>query len=127
MDVADNVERPVVRALIGPERLARHGGCLDTLRRAQLPDLPETFALQTAQAFANLGNHALNDLAAELPVGTRLVALDADVYARLDHQRDRKRVPAPRDLDPALAVCRTHVGRVDHGQFAMFEPFLGNR
>ena len=40
--------------------------------------------------------------------------------------RDRQRVPAPRQLDPALAVGGAHIGGVDHGQPAMLQPLVGD-
>ena len=64
---------------------------------------------------------------AEGAIGPRLVARDADIESRIEHDRDRQRVPAPGGLDPDLALGRPHIGCIDDGQPPVLETFLGNR
>src|SRR5438067_1469540 len=79
MDIADDVERPVVVTTVGIERLALNRRFLDHLHRVEREDVPESLALQAAQRSAQQPCLVPNDLGTELPIGPALVALDADV------------------------------------------------
>ena len=125
--VADDVERAGVAPLVGPERLAHHFRCVARFRRRQLPDLAETFTLQPPEPLADLGHHPVHDLGSERTVRPLPIAFDADVRARVDHHRDRQRVPLACELHPRLAVGRADVGSVDDRQLAVLQPLLGDR
>jgi hypothetical protein len=88
--------------------------------------LAEALAVEPAQAAPDLLGHPLGQSGAARPVGTQPVALDADVDPGIEDERDRQRVPAARQLDPALAVGCAHVGGVDHRQPAVLQPLLGD-
>ncbi len=103
-----------------------HHGGVDVGLAGELPDLAEALALQAAKAPADFLGHAAHHLAAEGAVRTILVALDADVDARIDDDGHRQGVPAARKLDPGLAVGGADVGGVDHRQPAVLEAYLGD-
>lgn len=126
MHVADHIEGADIVALVGPHRAALDGGRLDRLDRGQLPDLPKAFIGEAAQAATNLLNHALRHAGPEIAIRPRLVTLDADIEARIDDDRHWQRVPAPRELDPGLAIGGAHIGGVDHREPAVLQPFLGD-
>ncbi len=94
--------------------------------RAELPDLPEAFAIQAAQPASDLLDHALRNARAEIAIRPRLVALDADVETGIEHDGDGQRVPAPREFDPRLAVRGAHIGGVDHSEAAVLQPLAGD-
>ena len=93
----------------------------DALGAGELPDLAETLALKASEAATYLRNHPLDDLAAEGAIGPRLVALDANVDAGIENDRDRQCVPPASELDPGLAIGRTNVCRVNNGKLPMLQ------
>ncbi len=78
VDVADDVERAGLRLAVGPQRRALDADGVNRLRRAQDRHLAEALALQPAQALAQQPHMVAHDVWAELAVGTRGVALQAD-------------------------------------------------
>ena len=61
-----------------------------------------------------------------LPVRPRLVALEADVLAGVEHDGDRQRVIFPDEAHEVRPVLLAHVGGVDDGELAPLQPRLGD-
>ena len=126
MDIADDVERSCIFALVGPERLTDDGRGFDVIDVRAFPHLPKAFALQAAEATPDLGNHSLHDLSAESAVGPGLVARDANVNAGVEHDGDRQGVLFAGELDPAFAFCGADVRGVDDRKLTVLQALAGN-
>ena len=90
VDVADDVERAVLGAAVGPQRRALDLGRLDLLGDAQHADAAEALALQALQRAAQLRALLADDVRAEVAVRPRAVALLADRLGQVEHDRDRR-------------------------------------
>src|SRR6185295_17372725 len=104
VNVADDVERPRILALVGPKRPALDPSGLHLLHGRQFPDLAEALSLQAPQSLPYLADHALRHTWPEVTIGPALVSLNANVEAGIEHDRHRQRVPSPRQFDPLLAL-----------------------
>ena len=122
MDIADDVERTVVIALVGPQWLAGDDRSLDAVLAGQLPDLTEALSLETTQAFADFHRHPLGHTGTEVAIRPQRVAGDANLDAGVDDDRNRQGMPFARQFDPGLAIGRPHVGCIDHSQLAVLQP-----
>ena len=89
--------------------------------------MAKAFALETAQAPTQRTGLIAHDVGTELAVGTQGVTRVADILARIDHDRSRQRMPAPRDLDQRFAILGAHVGRVYDGKLATPQADLDRR
>jgi hypothetical protein len=125
-DVADDIERTVVVSLVGPKRLARECGGVDARGAGKLPDLAKTLALQATKAATYLRDHALDHLTAEGAARPRLVALDANVDAGIEDDRNRQGMPLSRQLDPGLAIGGAEVGGVDNSEFSSLQSLAAD-
>ncbi len=126
MDVADNVKRAVVIALICPEGLTRYRGGFDAVDAGKFPDLTETLALKSAETSAHFRHHPLHHLPSEGAVRPPLVALDANLDTRIEYNGDRQGMPSPSEFDPALPIGRAHIGGVDDSYLPVLEPLAND-
>jgi hypothetical protein len=92
----------------------------------KLPDLAKTFALQATKAATYLRDHALDHPTAEGAARPRLVALDANVDAGIEDDRNRQGMPLSRQLDPGLAIGGADVGGVDHSEFSSLQSLAAD-
>ena len=84
MDVADDVERPVLVFEIVPQRLRSIDACLDFLRRLEDVDVAETFALQSSQRPTQLLRLLPNTCGPNSRSGRRAVPIVAELSGRLN-------------------------------------------
>jgi len=122
MYVADDIERTSIGSLVSPKRMTCDRATIDALDAGELPDLAEALALKASEAATHLRDHPLNDLSTKGTIRPRLIALDANVDAGIEHDSDWQSVPLASQLDPALAICRTDIRGVDDRQLPMLQP-----
>ncbi len=115
MNVADDVERPMVEGSIGPERLALDRGGFDLVDRRQSEDVAESFTPQTSERLPEIAGLAADHVCAEVSVGSTTIPFLAERLGQVEHDRDWHGVIAACQLDQRLSGHRLHVGRIDHG------------
>lgn len=123
VDVADQIERSVLVLAIVVERLAHDLRRFDVLDRLQDIRVAEPFASEVAERAAQRRGPAAHDVRPELAIGTRRIALVADLLRHVEHDRDRQDVVRARDLEQLLAAALLDVRGVDDGEPALREPF----
>src|SRR5262249_43908784 len=112
MHVADDVERAVLRLAIGPERGTLDGDRFDLFRAARDVHVTKAFVLQLAQGLAQLAYLAAHHVRPERALRARLVALAAQLFRQIQHDRRRQGVVLARQREQRLARFRLHIGRV---------------
>src|SRR5687767_6326795 len=126
MNVADDVERAAIRLPVVPERLALDRDRLDLVDRPEDVDVAKALALQVAEGTLKLTALLPDDVRAEVPIGTRPVAVLADPFGQIEDDRDRQHVVAPRELDQRLSCLGLDVRRVHDGQESALESLRAN-
>jgi hypothetical protein len=120
--IADGVERTEFTTPVGQKRLAHDLGVGDRLDRVEHMDAAESLLAEKPQRPAELVVLAAHDVGAEVAVWSGRVAIDGDTRGDIEHDRHRQHVVRLCKVDERLAGSGLHVGRVDHGQQAGFEP-----
>ena len=120
VDIADDVERPAVVALVAPQAHALEGGGVDGVGAFEAVDVGEALALQAAQRAAQLGALLPHDVRAEIAPG--VVPLLAGLLGHVQHDGHGQGVEAPGQLDERLAGLGLHIGGVDDREFAASQP-----
>ena len=83
MNVADDVERPVLLLQIIPQRLPLDHSGFNFLQRFQNMHMTETLALQPTQRAMQLLRLLANDVRTEIPVGACLVSVVRDPFRQI--------------------------------------------
>jgi hypothetical protein len=122
VDVAHDVERPVLGPPVGPQRLALDGGGLDLLDARQVVDPVEALPAQGVQRPAQLPALVAQHMGPEVAVGPGRVARGAHRLGDVDHDGHRQRVVALGQGEQGLAGLALHVGGVDHGEAPGVHP-----
>lgn len=124
--VPDEVEGPVVRAAVVPERLPLDGRSLDRLRRIEDEDVPEPLALKLAEGTAELLHLLPQDVWPEGAVGASRVAISTDLLVHIENDRDGERVKLASQGDERLPRLGLHVRGIDDREKAAREPLIGD-
>ena len=125
VQIADDVERPVVRTAIGLQRLPFDDGRVDVLRRLEAV-FAESLAAQPAQRVSQQLALIADHPPADRAVAARQIAFLADPFRDVERQRHRHRVALAGDRDKLPAVLRTDVGGVYHGEAARGQALAGD-
>ncbi len=120
--VADHVERPGPVAVVVEQPFADHHGRAGLGGAAQDVDLAESLPAERAQGPAQLVVLAGNHLRPERAVRAARVALRAQAFRQVQHDRDGQHVVGAGQLHELLARGGLHVGRVHHRQPAGRQP-----
>src|SRR5207248_4950853 len=102
MDIADDVERPVLIAPIYPERLALHDGRIDRFFRLQGENVSEAFPFQEALGPTHLVALPMNNILPDGAVGPLLVPLDHDSLRHIEDDADDETVVLLGQFDQGL-------------------------
>src|SRR6201999_4260251 len=78
VNVANDIERAVIAAAIGVQRIALDRGRFDLLDRGQCMDAAKSLASQAAQGLAQPPRLTAHHRGAKIPIGAVAVAGDAD-------------------------------------------------
>ena len=125
VQIADDVERPAVRAAVGLQRLAFDDGRVDLRGRPEAV-LAEPLAAQPAQRMAQQLALVADHAPADRAVAARQVALLADRFRDVEGQRHRHRVVLAGDRDELPAVLGADVGGVHDREAAGGQPLAGD-
>ena len=113
--VADDVERPGLVPQVAVQPGPGDRGRVDLLGSAQHVDGAEPLAGQPAQAAAELAALAAEDVRAEVPVRAGFVAVGAQLFRQVEHDRHRQHVVLAGQQDERPAGLGLGVGGVDNG------------
>lgn len=95
VDVADEVEGPVLVAPVGPEPFPFDGCSLDLLDTAQREDPPEPLALETLDRPSELLVLASHSMCRQVAVRASCVSFGAHLPGHVEHDRHREDVVLP--------------------------------
>ena len=126
VDIADDVEGPVLARPVVPERHPLDGRRLHLLGRLHHEDVPEALLAQPPERPPQLRGLVADDVRAEVPVGPVPVPLLADPLGHVEDDRHRQAVVLPGQLDQRLAGLGLDVGGVDDRQPPQGEPLAGD-
>jgi hypothetical protein len=127
VDVADDVERPVLVPLVVVQRLARDLDRVDLLHRLQHVRVAEALASEEAERAAHGALLVAHDVRPELAVRPQRVALVADARRHIEGDGHRERVVLAGDGDERLAVLRLDVRGVDDRQLRARQALAHDR
>ncbi len=125
VDVADDIERSVVRTPVGPKRLPADLEPVDLLRGFHHLNLPEAFLLQPAQTFPQSPRMVAGNMFAESPVWPVFIAGEADFRVYIQDQGDRQGMVFPCQRHQTGPVFPLDRRCIDDSQQAPFEPQPG--
>jgi len=121
VNIANDVERPILLLLVVPERYPSHFNIISSLQNVNmaesLPFKPPKAPLQ----FCNLPVHYMRS---EGPLWPLLVPILADSFRRIDDQRDSEAVVFSRVFHQALTIFRAHVRRVNYRKLSARQTLL---
>ena len=126
MQIADDVERPVVVPLVVPQGRPLNRGRLDFLGRVEDEDVREALPLQPPDRPAQLRFLLPDHVRPEVPVLPATVSLLADLLGQVEDQGHRKAVVLPSKLDQRLAGLGLDVGGIHDGQMSQGQPLSGD-
>ena len=126
MDVADDVERPVLASPVIPERHLLDGGGVHLLGGFHDEDVSEALLAEPPERPPQLRRLVADDVRAEVPVGAVPVAFLADPLGHVEHERHGQAVVLPGQLDERLAGLGLDVGGVDDRQPSQGQPLAGD-
>ena len=95
---------------------------LDLFRAIQNLYVPESFALQAADATLEIKDLAVNDMRSKITIRSVRISVLADPLRSIYHNRDCKAVVLASVFDQALAIFSANVSRVHNGEFSASEP-----
>src|SRR5512132_1472580 len=109
MNVADDVEGPVIFAPIGPRRLSRDFDGVDLFRCPEHEHTPEALAAEPLQGALELGTLSSHDVRSEVPIGPRRVAIQAELLWHVEDDGDREHVVGASELNERSTNLALHV------------------
>ena len=127
MDIADDVERPVLIAPVYPERLALHDGRIDRLFRLQGENVSEAFPFQEPLRSTHLVALPMDDILPDDAVGPLLVPVDHHSLRHIEDDADDEAVVLLGEFDQRLARFRLHIRGIDDGKAAALQPLRGDQ
>ena len=126
MHVADDVERAVVVAAVGPQADALDRRVVDLVGRAQHVDVTEALALEVADRLAQQAALLADGVGADAAVGAGAGALEAQLGRDVEHDRHGQHVVLTGEADQRCSGVALHAGRVDDGEPARLEALAGD-
>jgi len=114
VDVADHVEGAVLIASISPETLALNDGRVDVVFGLEHVDVAESLALEALYRTSERLSLAVDDVSAEIPVGTRFRARLENLLWQVEDDCNGKHVMLTRELEEWLSRLALHACGVDH-------------
>jgi len=126
VDVADDVEGAVVVAPVVPGALALDGRRLDLVDAVEHRHAVEALAPEPPKRAAQLGGLAPHDVRAEGAVIAPGVALDADLWRDVEHDRGGEHVVVLGQADQLASSLGLHARRVDDRKPASLEALAGD-
>ena len=126
VDVADDVERPVLMPEVVEQLLPHDDGIRDLLLGPQHVHLAKTLLAQVPQRPAQLIVLAFHDLGTEIPVGAGRGAVLADALGQVQDDGHRQHVVRTGELDEPAPGLALHVRGVDDRQMTAVEPLPGD-
>src|SRR3954468_18181434 len=109
MHVTDDVEWAVVELAVVPQWLARDLRRGDVALRSEVMHLPKAFTLKKPKRALELTALLPDHVRSEIAIGSILVARLAQPFGKIEHDRDRKHVVPPCQLDQRLPRFRLHI------------------
>ena len=122
MNIADDVERPVLVAEVRPERLPLDLHRLHLLRRVEHIDVAKTFALKATNGPAHLLMLLPHDMSAEIAVRPAAIPLAAQLLRQPKDDSDRHCVIFTGDRNQRLPRLLLNVRRIDYCKAAQSKP-----
>lgn len=113
VDVADDVERPVLVGAVVPQAGTGDRRVVDCLRRVEQVDLAESFLAHPAQAATEVLHLVADHVGAEVALRTSSVALLTQALGNVEHDRYRQEVVFARQPDELRAVLALDVRGID--------------
>src|SRR5262249_55113146 len=116
VNVADDIERPMVELAVVPQRLSLDRNLGDLGFRLEHMQVTKSFPLKTAQRSLELAPLLTNHVCAKGAIRASLVPGFAHSLRQIENDCDGQHVIPARQLDQRLACFRLDVGGVDDGQ-----------
>src|SRR5687768_9889581 len=113
MDVADDVERPVIPLPVVPERLSHELDGIHLALGAEDVYVPKALTLKTPERAPKLRMLLADHMWPEVTIRARAVPLVRETLGHVDDNRDRDHVMPSRELDERLARLLLYVRGVD--------------
>src|SRR5207247_11191226 len=122
VNVAEEVEGPVVGFPVIPERLALDLDRVDVLRRLENEDVPEALLLKIPLRALHLARLLADHVRTEVPLRPVTIALLAQPLGQVENDRDRQDMILSGERDEGLPRLGLHIGRVHDRELAAREP-----
>jgi hypothetical protein len=126
MDVTDDIERSVILPPIGPQGLAFDFDGIDFLNTPQNKNVSKALALQVANRPPQIPRLTPNHVGSELPIGSARIAIQANRFVDVEHNRCRNCVVFPGHCKVSLPRRFLHVGCIDDRQPTTRQSFRQN-
>lgn len=126
MDIADDVERPVLVPPVVPERNPLDDRRLHRLGRLQHEDVAKPLPPEPPEPTPQLRLLIADDMGTKVPIAPAGVAVLADPLVQIQHDRHGQDVVLPGQFHERLAGLRLNVGGIDHRESAQGEPLPGD-
>jgi hypothetical protein len=123
VDVADEIERAMLVALVVPQRHALDGRRVDLLGARQLVDVAKPFAAQAPHGTPKLVELLANDVRSEVALGAVPIPIMTEPLRHVEHDRKGETVMLPCDRHQRRPRLGLDVGRIDNGEPAEREAF----
>ena len=121
VDVPDEIEGSVVVSTVVPDSLALEGGSLDLRDAREQGNAVEPFLAEPPHGPPHLVELAADDVSAEGPVRSNLVAGEAHLDRHVEHDGDCEHVVRLRKCHELAPRLDLHVGRIDDREPARSE------
>ena len=122
VNVADDVERPMLMLQIVPERLSFDDYIINFFRRREFEDVPKAFSLQVANRPAQLLALLPDHVRSKVAIGSISVAILTESLREIEDKGDGYHVILTRQSYEWLTCLRLNVGRVNDSKLARLEP-----
>ncbi len=126
MDIANDVERSMLRPLVRPHRLTHKRRSFNLLFSLENMNLPKPLSLELAKGLSKLAALIPHNVRAEVAVGTVNVSVLADSLWQIEDNNHRDNVILTSQLEQTSSSIRLNIRRIHDHQLSESQTFPGN-